>query len=483
MTSILFGLFLAAPFQGSGHGFWSLAEALWRAPDAPACTVAIERHSHANVAPAMAENGSFAYALACEPASADRSACRNVVRVAAPAAVRSLASLAGLAQLAVQPQDADEDADDDLDEGEADDEPAGRGAWLGVQAGPVPEALATHLKRKGGALIVNVADDSPAAQAGIEQYDVLLELGGKVVDEASEPLRDVVAEFEPGQQINAKIIRAGVEQAVQITVGQRPRRMGRVKYKYEAQDAPETRVETFAPRMWTLDKDGRLTQPDSQSLLKLRGLIPQIHGGNGQNTITEKGNVVIMRSDDDGAKLEIKQVNKGKITVTRTDKNGVATTGEYEDMKALKAADAEAYQLMKNHQVRSLYGGDAWGVWSFGGDRDDEIDAQEQIDRAMRQAEEAMQQSKSARRLGRSGAFWMNRDDLTTPTRTGLRFETMPDGSIKVITRRRGDEMVHTFKNADELKREKPAWHGRYLNMMDENNSPDDAEQENESDE
>jgi len=52
------------------------------------------------------------------------------------------------------------------------------GAWLGVMVAPVPPELGTHLRGLAdtdqGILVTHVEDDSPAARAHLERFDVLL---------------------------------------------------------------------------------------------------------------------------------------------------------------------------------------------------------------------------------------------------------------------------------------------------------------------
>lgn len=72
-----------------------------------------------------------------------------------------------------------------------------------------------------GVLISGVQDDSPAAEAGIEEGDVVVAFGGKDVDSPDE-LRDIVRDFEPGSQAKLELVRDGKSQTVTLTVGDRP---------------------------------------------------------------------------------------------------------------------------------------------------------------------------------------------------------------------------------------------------------------------
>ena len=56
------------------------------------------------------------------------------------------------------------------------------GAWMGIRMGPVPEALAAHLRLgETGVIVRNVVVASPADKARLAQYDVIVKLDGKDV--------------------------------------------------------------------------------------------------------------------------------------------------------------------------------------------------------------------------------------------------------------------------------------------------------------
>jgi len=54
------------------------------------------------------------------------------------------------------------------------------GPWIGVQFGPVPKPLASHLQLSEGQgqMVLNVLKDSPADVSGIQQYDVITAIDG-----------------------------------------------------------------------------------------------------------------------------------------------------------------------------------------------------------------------------------------------------------------------------------------------------------------
>jgi len=52
-------------------------------------------------------------------------------------------------------------------------------AWLGVRLGPIPEALAAHLKDARGAIVDDVVQGSPAEKAGLKRFDMIVAVGGR----------------------------------------------------------------------------------------------------------------------------------------------------------------------------------------------------------------------------------------------------------------------------------------------------------------
>jgi serine protease Do len=95
--------------------------------------------------------------------------------------------------------------------------------WLGVRAQDVTATLAASvgLTRNPAetALVTEVAEKSPAAEAGIKTGDIIVELNGKAVPKSHE-FPGVIADTAPGQKITLKIFRDKKEQLVNIRIGE-----------------------------------------------------------------------------------------------------------------------------------------------------------------------------------------------------------------------------------------------------------------------
>lgn len=91
--------------------------------------------------------------------------------------------------------------------------------WLGVQIQLVSEDLAEGLglDEAAGALVASVIPDSPAADAGIEAGDVILEFDGQAVTEMRE-LPRLVASVRAGKSVPVKVWRNGTEQVLQAEI-------------------------------------------------------------------------------------------------------------------------------------------------------------------------------------------------------------------------------------------------------------------------
>ncbi|HEA65002.1 MAG TPA: PDZ domain-containing protein, partial [Candidatus Aminicenantes bacterium] len=95
--------------------------------------------------------------------------------------------------------------------------------YLGVRSGQVTEEdrEAFNLKTKKGAIIGEVERDTPAAKAGLKKYDVIIEVNGKPVKDHHD-LMFKIAEIEPGEKTEVKVIRDGKEKIITVTLAERP---------------------------------------------------------------------------------------------------------------------------------------------------------------------------------------------------------------------------------------------------------------------
>jgi serine protease Do len=87
--------------------------------------------------------------------------------------------------------------------------------WLGVSIQDLSPDLAKsfNIKEEMGALISGVVDNSPASKAGLKRGDLIIELDGKSVSDATS-LRNMVSALAPGTKIDLKIVRNGGQEHI-----------------------------------------------------------------------------------------------------------------------------------------------------------------------------------------------------------------------------------------------------------------------------
>jgi serine protease Do len=101
---------------------------------------------------------------------------------------------------------------------------------IGVQIQSVSEADAEvyHLPSIAGAEVVSVVAGSPAAKAGVKIGDVVVNVDGKPVHDATD-LTTGLAQHQPGDRVTLGVFRNGQRQDVAVTLGE---------FTHEAESAP-----------------------------------------------------------------------------------------------------------------------------------------------------------------------------------------------------------------------------------------------------
>ncbi len=130
--------------------------------------------------------------------------------------------------------------------------------WLGVQIQPVTPLIADSLalEEARGALVASVTPASPAAEAGLEVGDVILELAGEPIETVRELTR-AVALAEPGQPQAMTVWRRGETQALEVAPGEAP--AAQLASAEPMQAAPPTaEVEVLGLELAALDEATRM---------------------------------------------------------------------------------------------------------------------------------------------------------------------------------------------------------------------------------
>ncbi len=93
--------------------------------------------------------------------------------------------------------------------------------YLGVTASRLSPAMNSQLKLPEGLglLVTHIAPESPAAEAGIREHDVLHKLDDQLLVNF-EQLAVLIRTYEPGDTVTLSLIRAGQPEVIEATLGQ-----------------------------------------------------------------------------------------------------------------------------------------------------------------------------------------------------------------------------------------------------------------------
>jgi len=106
--------------------------------------------------------------------------------------------------------------------------------WLGVSVQPVTPDLAQQfgLTEEKGVLVGDVTENGPAEKAGIQRGDVIVEYGGKEVNDPSR-LRNLVASTPPDKEIVITLLREGKPRTLNVTITELPAEKQQLSGKFD----------------------------------------------------------------------------------------------------------------------------------------------------------------------------------------------------------------------------------------------------------
>lgn len=99
-----------------------------------------------------------------------------------------------------------------------------RYGYMGVQSAPLTDAIRQQLgvgREVEGVVIVSVEPASPAAQAGLQQGDVVTAIAGEDVASPGD-LFSILRRTPPGERVDLTVNRGGQAQTLAMTLGERP---------------------------------------------------------------------------------------------------------------------------------------------------------------------------------------------------------------------------------------------------------------------
>ncbi|CAM4297526.1 Do family serine endopeptidase [Vreelandella rituensis] len=95
--------------------------------------------------------------------------------------------------------------------------------WLGIEAQALSRELAASfgLRAPQGVIVSSVVEDGPAAEAGLQPGDVLLEVDGRPIMDAPTTMSEI-ASIPPGTTLPLTVVRSGERLQITLEVGERP---------------------------------------------------------------------------------------------------------------------------------------------------------------------------------------------------------------------------------------------------------------------
>jgi 2-alkenal reductase len=93
--------------------------------------------------------------------------------------------------------------------------------YMGISFQPINPSIAEryNLPAQWGAYITKVESGSPAAQAGLQENDIITKIGDITIDETHSYVNSLF-NYKPGDTINLTVMRDGKETQLQITLGE-----------------------------------------------------------------------------------------------------------------------------------------------------------------------------------------------------------------------------------------------------------------------
>lgn len=131
------------------------------------------------------------------------------------------------------------------------------GGWLGVGVSEVSSAKVKELKlpEERGAVLGKIVPDSPAAKAGLQENDVVLEVNGQRV-EGAEQFRRMIHEIPSGRTANLTVWRGGRSQNIKVTLSK--------------PDSSKLKVIPQLPKSFSFSMPELKVMPDLSGLDRLR---------------------------------------------------------------------------------------------------------------------------------------------------------------------------------------------------------------------
>lgn len=204
------------------------------------------------------------------------------------------------------------------------------GAWLGVQIKDLSRQLRKELDTKArfGAVVDNVMDNSPAADAGLEPGDVIVRFDGKIIRRVRDLTR-AISKKGPSESVEIELMRGNERKKINVTLGERSDNEGLLSDKsgFRFETGPSTflgievqEMDENLARYFNVDADAGLLvtavekgSPADESGIESGDIITSIDG----NDVHQIDDISeILQDHEKGDRLEIRYVRQGEHKAT-----------------------------------------------------------------------------------------------------------------------------------------------------------------------
>jgi len=313
-----------------------------------------------------------------------------------------------------------------------------------------------------GLMVSNVFVDSPADDAGIKRYDVIIEADGKQVNNKVEAFIKHIHKRKPGERLKLTIVRQGKKANITVKLGKKPDDVDALELLYELTDPDVAHWRKFGLR-------GKILRPDQKGGWKLEDLgeIPKSwippewqkrplkHWFGLEEEINQA-----KRVDKQGRVLHVRQKKDGTIEVKRykeTDGEEQAEVKTYKNMDELKKEDHEAHELLNStnpiYAYKHFYH-NYLNEWPF-----KQTLPPEEADRKWREWKDKFFQGPLGKMKERMDSLYINPQQeqpkitIEPSPEPEISFDVNPEGEISVRIQDKDASLNMTFHSKNALKR------------------------------
>jgi serine protease Do len=217
-----------------------------------------------------------------------------------------------------------------------------RRGWIGVRIQDVNDDLAEDLgmEQAEGALVAGVTDEGPAAVAGMQDGDVVVEFNGRPV-ETMRDLPRVVADTPPGDTVDVVVIRDGERVTLQVEVGLLEDEETEVAAASPGDEEPEEEGGAAPPDLDAAQMFGLSLVPITDELRSAHSIEPGIEGA-------------VVQSVEAGSEAEEKGLKEGDVIVQVSQRDVAAPEEVVARIEELKAEGRRTVMLLVSGEGNSL---------------------------------------------------------------------------------------------------------------------------------